>query len=341
VVTANSTQIQVPTSNKLVVRGSIAATLTGDEKEQAFQTLTLELMKKYGKDIVAFAADIEPRQKISTGLEALDEIIGGGIAAGSLIEIYGGEGVGKTALAMYLLGRMATGVYVDVEHKYSETYARVFDVNPSTPVISPVYMEDIWEQMNEYAAMGVGMIVLDSMAAQVPIKEQQEQDASKVAGVSMVAGFMSKKLMPLLNICYRTGTILVFLNQPRDNINAVRWGEQRHTPGGHAPKHYAMLRVELTRVGYHKYEEKELKQPFGLQMAVTVKKSNVSAPLGVAEIELVYERGFTDDPYQVTTWKKELLEELIDAGKIKAKRAKKGSTLVEPDKPGVTITEEI
>lgn len=327
-------------SHKLVVRGSLLPALEGEEKVKAFLELTQQLQVKYGTDLVSLAGDIQARQKVSTGLETLDEIIGGGLPAGSLTEIYGGEGVGKTALAMYLLGRMATGVYVDVEHKYSELYARVFDVNPQTPVITPVYMEDIWEQMELYAAMGVDMIVLDSMAAQVPIKEQNERDASKVAGVSMVSGFMSRRLMPLLNICFRTGTILVFINQPRDNINAVRWGEQRHTPGGHAPKHYAMLRIELSRVGWHKFEEKDIERPFGIETVATVKKSNVGAPLGRAEMELVYERGWTEDARQVTTWKHEIHEELIQSGKISPKRTKSGSTAAMKDTPGVTVTEE-
>ena len=43
-----------------------------------------------------------PQEIISTGLSQLDAAAGGGIPRGRIVEIYGSEGSGKTALALHL-----------------------------------------------------------------------------------------------------------------------------------------------------------------------------------------------------------------------------------------------
>lgn len=57
---------------------------------------------------------------ISTGLPGLDDVLGvGGILRGSIIEIFGDEGTGKTALALYLAKRYQKAgkavLYIDSE----------------------------------------------------------------------------------------------------------------------------------------------------------------------------------------------------------------------------------
>jgi hypothetical protein len=82
------------------------------------------------------------REKFSTGVLTLDNILGGGIPRGRIIEIYGPESSGKTSLALCIMAEaQKKGHYVamiDAEHAFDEVYAAALglDVKGASLTIS-------------------------------------------------------------------------------------------------------------------------------------------------------------------------------------------------------------
>ena len=60
-------------------------------------------------------------EKFSTGSSSLDNILGGGIETGSITQVYGGPGSGKSQIcitACALLPKKYNSIYVDTEGKF-------------------------------------------------------------------------------------------------------------------------------------------------------------------------------------------------------------------------------
>nr|MDD4804568.1 hypothetical protein [Candidatus Paceibacterota bacterium] len=129
-----------------------------------------------------------------------------------------------------------------------------------------------------------------------------------------------------------TGTTLIFINQVRDKMNAMMFGEKTDTPGGRKLKHACSLRIQVARKGWIEIPNKNpsnsaMTEKIGLIMKCKVVKSKVSNPMGECEIPLIFERGFVsfDDVAQI---RKEIMNKrAIQYGK----RVPKGFELDEED----------
>ena len=105
----------------------------------------------------------------------------------------------------------------------------------------------------------------------------------------------------------------MFINQIRDKMNALPFGDNIQTPGGHKLKHSASLRIQVARKGYieipnHNPYNTEAKERIGMIMKVKVVKSKVCNPMQSCEIPLFYERGFVDFA-DLDSVRKEIMEE--------------------------------
>lgn len=72
---------------------------------------------------------VAPQEIIPTGIPQLDAVTGGGITRGRIVEIYGNEGSGKTALALHLAQQTGGPVlYADADHGLSPYIVRGRDL---------------------------------------------------------------------------------------------------------------------------------------------------------------------------------------------------------------------
>src|ERR1017187_4148148 len=84
----------------------------------------------------------KPIPSISTGMSTIDNgIIGtGGFPRGRIIEVYGPESAGKTAICLNTIGECqragGTAALVDAEHALSPTFADTLGVNMDELIIS-------------------------------------------------------------------------------------------------------------------------------------------------------------------------------------------------------------
>lgn len=127
-----------------------------------------------------------------------------------------------------------------------------------------------------------------------------------------VARLMDKYLPTLEDVIEQTGTTVIFINQIRDKMNALPFGDNIQTPGGHKLKHSASLRIQVARKGWieipnHNPFNTEAKERIGIVMKVKVVKSKVCNPMQSCEIPMFFERGFVDFA-DLDSTRKEIME---------------------------------
>ena len=116
----------------------------------------------------------------------------------------------------------------------------------------------------------------------------------KIGGV---ARLFSKTLPSIVRICEETGTTLILVNQVRDKMNAMLFGEKDDTPGGRAIKFYSSVRIKVARRAWIEIPNKNPEissesEKVGIIMKAKVSKSKVSNPFGEAELPFFFDRGF-------------------------------------------------
>ena len=266
------------------------------------QNVCKDIERKSGKGSI-FLTGKETRLEIprwSTEIEALDNIIGGGMPKGRIVEIFGPESSGKTSLIYWLMSLHKLGVYSPIEGTYDEDRAISLGVKPKQMIVYRAqYGEEALNAVMKFAKAGVPIIAIDSVPACQPKEDidKIEKDAGNEARIGGVARLFSKTLPTIVHICEETGTTLILANQVRDKMNAMLFGEKEDTPGGRAIKFYSSVRIKVARRAWIEIPNKNPavssdSEKVGIIMKAKISKSKVSNPFGEAELPFFFDRGF-------------------------------------------------
>lgn len=240
----------------------------------------------------------------STGIEDLDEIIGGGMPEGRVVEIFGAEGSGKTTLLYHLCGLQPMALDIPIEGTFDAERAKVFGNRPKQLLIYRAkYGEDAFNKTIRFAKAGIPLIGIDSVPSMVPKEDAEkvlksaERDSIEEQRIGGVARLMNKYLPTIEEIIEVTGTTLILINQVRDKMNAMMFGEKTDTPGGRKLKHACSLRIQVARRQWIEIPNKNPRnsattEKIGLIIKCKVVKSKVSNPMGECEIPCFFDRGF-------------------------------------------------
>lgn len=280
---------------------------------KAIQDICKELDKKSGKGSI-FLTGKEVGLSIprwSTCIEDLDFLVGGGFPKGRIIEIYGPESSGKTSLVYWLMSLHKLGVYIPIEGTYDEARALALGVKPKQMIVYRAnYGEEALNAVVKFAKAGVPIIAIDSVPACQPRDDLDkiEKDATNETRIGGVARLFSKMLPTIVRICEQTGTTLILVNQVRDKMNAMLFGEKEDTPGGRAIKFYSSIRIKVARRAWIEIPNKNPaisanSEKVGIIMKAKVTKSKVSNPYGEAELPFFFHKGFVsyDDVKPIRT----------------------------------------
>lgn len=269
---------------------------TPAEKDKAIADAIKEIEKEHGKGSVISMKDRigVSIPHIPTGIYDVDyRVLGiGGIPKGRIVEIYGPESSGKTTIALTVIasaqrlgGRAA---FIDAEHALDPNWATLLGCDVDELLVSqPDYGEqalDIAITLVQSAAFDV--IVVDSVAALTPKAELDGEMGDSHMGLQ--ARMMSQAMRKLTAAVSRSGTILIFINQIREKIG-VMFGSPETTTGGRALKFYSSVRLDVRRIG----QVKEGDQIIGNKTKIKCAKNKVAAPFREAEIDLIYNQGFS------------------------------------------------
>lgn len=270
---------------------------------QEIQRLCKEIQKKNGEGAIFSIGSNKSALKIprwSTGIEALDSILGGGVPKGRIIEVFGPESSGKTSLAYWFMSLHTLGLYIPIEGTYDEQRALDIGVKPKQMIVHRAqYGEEAINDIIKFAKAGIPIICLDSVPACIPKEDVDkiEKDSQNEMKIGGTARLFSKTLPSIVRICEETGTTLVLINQVRAKMDAMLFGEKEDTPGGRAIKFYSSVRMKVARRAWIEIPNKNpevssVNEKVGIIMKAKIQKSKVGNPFGEAELPFFFDRGF-------------------------------------------------
>lgn len=167
-------------------------------KRKAFEEAVAGLSKKYTNDagsVIYKFKGTKATEFVASGSLTLDAVLGGGIPVGRIIEIYGPEGSGKTAIALACAAgiqrRGGNVVFVDAENAFDPIFAEAVGVNVDELVMFvPDTAEQALDGVYDLVSTGsVDAVIIDSIAALVP-KETSEKSAES-STIALACSFNS------------------------------------------------------------------------------------------------------------------------------------------------------
>lgn len=249
----------------------------------------------------------------STNLPDFDDMLGGGMPEGRMIEIYGAESSGKTTLGYHLCSLHQVCLDVPIEGTFDAKRAKVFGNRPKQMLVyrginereRMLWGERAFNKLIVFAEKGIPLELLDSvpyMQRKVDrdkILKAAHKDEISELRVGGVACLMNDYLPTLKDVIEITGTTVIFINQIRDTIGSFGFGDQTHTPGGRQFHHTMSIRIHTARKEWIKIPNYNpmspaKDEPIGMIMKCRTVKNKTFEPFRECELVLIFSKGFIE-----------------------------------------------
>jgi len=219
----------------------------------SIEAIQTELEKDFGAKVFK-ASEAPPVKVISTGVTTLDVATGiGGFPRGTLVEVYGRESSGKTALMLYTMAEahrnngftglvnLESGITKEGWLDWAVSIAPSYFDPERVLIVNPNPGTDALKAFGKMIASGAfDVIGYDSIGAMSTDKELQIGEAKQAYGQSALVTQLIKQAA---HFAYDKQCIPIMLNQIRDDAAGQYVIEK--APGGRAKDHFATLRVHL------------------------------------------------------------------------------------------------
>lgn len=259
---------------------------------------------KLNPEGIHIGQDLDESNKayVPTGIVEIDSLMGpyGGIKEGTVAEFAGENSSGKSYTALKMAAQaQAMGLRVavmNVEYSYSDERAQAIGVDTRNANLFETYEnlgsaenwgKWIWAcaDSGEY-----GLIIVDSITAMIPMANHDKElsDADKLGAH---AKFCSRFVSKLTEICGKTGTIVVLINQLR--YSSEKRGMQQEfvlkSTGGEAIGYFSSMRLWFTKMkGASAEIIGDNGERIGGRSKCLLKKTRQSEPDTVAEFPIYF-----------------------------------------------------
>lgn len=260
-------------------------------------------------DFIVPSGEDEPLLQVGRYIELakpFQDMIGApGLPCGLITEVYGPPDSGKTTFCLDVLGRTqkAGGIAVLIltELKFDLPRAAAMGVDVKRLYIKrPRTMEDVREIIHELVTSIAKFkkltnrpvtIVWDSLAATPCRKELDEKRGDFAADQAAALTVLLRKTQAMIR---DHDIAFLMINQISTKIG-VMFGKKTQSKGGFAPKFYAALRMEFSKIGRARASSDEKGSDFcAIRSAVECEKNHLGTPFGTMEVTIDY-KGFVFD----------------------------------------------
>lgn len=292
------------------------------------------LERKFGHKAGATGSETYKLNVIPTGSLALDYALGtGGWPKGHPVEVFGPPDIGKSSVIGLSAIRNAQAEgglcgIVALEPGFDKNWATKNGVDPDGVVIGrPDNGEDAFSMLFDWVKSDlIDFILFDSIGA--VLREAETSDEGKPAAMGQSA-LITWGIKRILTPCWKNNKGLIMLNQVRDDTKS-RIAGLVDSPGGHALKHSAAVRVQLKQAGPPMKARVEGEDVVIGRSLVAVIKRNKLAEGSDRRAEFDYYQMETDNHDIGIDWAKDVISTAIRSGVIK----KGGAWYRHPSFPG-------
>lgn len=253
---------------------------------------------------------IDYNRIVSTGSTLLDLAIsggrrrGGGIPAGIIVEIFGPESTGKTAIlaeiSSHAQAKGGRAKFGDPEARLDKEYCKIYGLHldEKEDYFRPNTVKELFDAIWEWETdpNTVSVFGADSIAA---LSTDMELDEGDKMGMRRAKEF-SEGLRKTCRKISSNDKLVVLTNQIRDVISGI--GEKEQSTGGHAVRFYSSLRIKTIFEFPNRYikrqaflsDKAKVEKIIGINVVAKVVKSSIDDPYREAPIRIIFGYGIDD-----------------------------------------------
>lgn len=295
---------------------------TTEAPQSELANVIYQISKVHGTHVMRRASERAQFQHIPTGIFTLDMATFGGVPQSLITSVYGWESSGKTTVATRCIGSAQrkypdkTAVFLDIEGTFDPTWAQRHGVDIDQLVLSqPDCGEDALDIAVEVIrASDTSIIVVDSLAMLIPVKEQESSTEDALPGIQarMIGKFCRKIVSAMIAERKRQHyPAIILLNQWRKKIGVFR-GDDRVLPGGFAQNFAASVKCEISNREKLGKDDREQEVVDHNEHAFKIHKNKIGNGPRTGEFQMIRNpdhplgAGFIDDAKTALTYAKKI-----------------------------------
>ena len=214
--------------------------------------------KFIGQDGEEGKGSLSDKPKVETPVYALNDLLGGGLPLGAILEVFGPNAAGKSSMMYETLGNFqkqypnGVAFIIDSEASTDDSRLRQLGVDPArAPRMGASSLEDGFEQIikilkkmvDNSAYKGFPVFILWDTIAATPTRAQLNTGEMYGGGMAERARILKTSLTNVFTLIEKQNVLLVLLNQVMAEIGG--WRPGLTSAGGNALKHDVHMRLEV------------------------------------------------------------------------------------------------